>query len=152
MFACQLPLLESPLVVWQPGGELPEFGRLAYHLQNRFTEPARATSVFWASEKTLRRFGGGHVRRPRVSEVTHDLGLASVYLTFRQHAPLRAKAWISEAKILARGTSRGVKVPDAFVVERDVVTAIEFGGEYGKSKLREFHRYCERNRQGYELW
>lgn len=152
MFAHALPPLDSPLLVWRQGETPPDFGPIAYHLKNRFLAPAKATAIYWASRKTMQRFGSGKLRRPRASEVSHDLGLAAVYLKLRREVPARAKAWISEAKILARGTARGVKVPDAFIAEKGMVTAIEFGGEYSKTKLVELHRHCERHHEGYELW
>lgn len=153
MFAHDLPDLKTPLVVWEPGTGQPDFGPIAYRLKTRFDEPAKVRAIYWASAKTMTRFGGGQVRRPRSSEVSHDLGLAAVYLTLLKSNPDRAKQWVSEAKILARGTSLGVKVPDAVLREGNgKVTAIEFGGEYSKAKLIAFHRYCEAEGEGYELW
>lgn len=152
-FAKPLPSLKLPVAMWSPGDEMPNFGPISYRLKTRFEKPAQATTIFCASPKTTKRFGGGNVRRPRSSEVSHDLGLAAVYLGFRSDAAERAARWISEAAIVAQRPARGVKVPDAAILERDgTVTAIEFGGEYDKSKLVAFHQFCAGAGQGYEIW
>ena len=63
--------------------------------------------------------------------------------------PTRAATWAPETQLPA---GRGVKVPDAMVRDGRYVTAIEFGGEYSSDKLRQFHRYCENESFGYEVW
>ena len=145
--------LNEPVATWSLSEPVPEFGPISYHLKNRFMEPARSVAIFVATVQATKRFGGTAGRRPRSSEVTHDLGVASVFFKLKHESPERAARWISEAKIVARGNSPGVKVPDALVKERDGRSiAIEFGGEYSKQKLQAFHQYCQANELGYELW
>lgn len=152
-YARPLIELKEPVATWNTWEKMPEFGLISYHLKTRFSEPARLTAIFLGTAKAAKRFGGIPGRQPRSSEATHDLGLASVFLKLKEASPKRAAHWISEAKIVARGTSRGVKIPDALI--REVGgrhTAIEFGGEYSKQKLVAFHEYCRINEMGYELW
>ena len=146
-------MLERPIVTWKPGNAFPDYGPISYYLKTRFRGPAKVTSIFVATKQSLRLFGGLGIRVPRSSEVTHDLGLASVYLTKKSNGTLGDSKWVSESKLVSGGTEKGVKVPDAILVTQDeVITAIEFGGEYSKRKLIAFHSHCDSNQMGYELW
>lgn len=153
MYARKLPSLEQPLLTWRIGEGTPDFGGVSYVLRHRFTEPAKPTAIYVASSKAARHFGGASARLPRVSEVTHDLGLATVYLLLRDRSPAIAPMWLSEGWIIAAGVKAGDKVPDALIdTPNGPKRAIEFGGEYGKRKLLSFHRYCDASRLEYELW
>jgi hypothetical protein len=144
---------ERPLATWEPGDEEPDFGRISYLLKTRFKAPARAKTVVIATAEAAKRLGGHGGRRPRRSEATHDLGLAAVYLHFLATAPRRAANWISEAGLTRRGEGRHSKLADALVTgSNGPGTVIEFGGEYSKAKLAEFHADCEERQRRYELW
>lgn len=153
VFAKQIPFLTRPLVAWFPGEPQPEFGPLSHRLRTRFPFAARSTRIFIATRLAAKRFGGSCERWPRRSEATHDLGLTQVCLELMNRNPERLEGWLSEARLVSRGTRRGEKLPDALIREPDGrETAIEFGGEYGKRKLLAFHADCERKNRGYELW
>lgn len=153
VFAKSLPQLTSPLLRWSPGEPLPEFGPVSYTLKHRFQTAARATRIYIAARAAAKRYGGSAERWPRRSESSHDLGLAQVYLDLAVNQPHRAEGWQSEAYLISQGVRAGNKLPDAMVTELDgSETVIEFGGEYGKKKLTEFHADCERRNRGYELW
>lgn len=144
----ELPLSE-PLATWQPGQPPPDFATLARSLQSRWTKPDEATLAVIATERAARRFGGMGGRRPRPSEATHDLHLAAVYLRMRMELPTRSRSWIPEAML---PTGRRIKVPDAIVQDGRHQTAIEFGGQYARAKLVEFHRDNSKRKRGYEIW
>jgi hypothetical protein len=152
-FAKQLPHLSAPVLTWCPGHPTPEFGSISYHLKNRARTSARSTRIFIAGRPAATHFGGTSDRWPRRSETTHDLGLTQVYLALQRTSARRARGWISESTLVSKGTIRGQKLPDAMIRELSGdLTIIEFGGEYSKSKLIDFHEDCARKLRGYELW
>lgn len=146
--------LSEPLVRWRPGEPQPDFGPIAYALSLRWRERGSLQWFAAATEAAARRFGGYGGRRPRRSELTHDLHLSAVYLQLRQRAPDRAAKWISEAELadrLPRGS--GEKLPDAVIEEGDARTVVELGGSsYDAGKLEAFHAYCEAAIMAYEIW
>ncbi len=153
VLARPLPAIMSPVLTWSPGAAPPDFSPVAYFLQHRFSMPVVSTPVVFATRAAASRYGGQVGRLSRPSEATHDLGLASVYLLFHQATPAKAKCWISEARLVRgmQGASR--KVPDALIrTRRGRETVIEFGGEYAKAKLLEFHQDCAERGRSYELW
>jgi hypothetical protein len=154
-FAKQALDLQSPVATWRPGEPPPDFGKIAQVLKTRFVTAAVATAVVVATAAAAKRHGGHGARRPRRSEATHDLGLASVYLHLCRTQPVRAKHWVSEAALSAGdgGEGRGRKLPDALIRMPDgTETVIEFGGEYNKHKLADFHADCVERQRPYELW
>lgn len=152
VYARPLIALDEPIVCWHPGDETPNFAAISHHIKNRFSGAARATSVAVASREADKRYGCPAGHPPRRSEATHDLGLAAVYLRFLRCDPARAKAWISEASLVAAGEGRTSKLADALLRFPSGETVIEFGGEYGKSKLQAFHDDCAERDRSYELW
>lgn len=147
-----LPPLEVPIARWAPGSPRPDFGPIAHQLKSRWPRQLQSTSVVIATAVAGHRFGGGGGRKPRTSEASHDLGLASVYLRLVETDPARAGAWVSEATLYRRGGGRNEKLPDAMILRPEERTIIEFAGEYRKTKLEEFHIHCEDQGLAYELW
>ncbi len=137
----ELPLTE-PLATWRAGSHVPDFGAVAHRLRQRWRQAgaARRTECIWSA--------GGVSRRPRVSEVTHDLQLAAVYLAMHRQCPQRARTWTFETEFV-EGRS---KVPDAVVRDGPLVTAVEMGGQYDREKLEQFHAYCLGRGMAYEIW
>jgi hypothetical protein len=145
--------LTEPLIDWRPGLEAPALGQVAYKLKRRWTEPVRSTAVVIATARAASQLGGTGGRRPRASEITHDLHMATVYLLARtDHA--RSRRWISEAAYSKRWGKAGERVPDAALLSSrgGRKKLIEVGGAYPKRKLEGFHRFCEDQELGYELW
>ena len=134
--------LTDPLAVWQHELPQPDFGTVAHRLRERWKRAGSARRT----ECVLPEGGVGRV--PRVSETTHDLHLAAVYLLMRQECPARARTWTFESEL----AHRNEKVPDAIVRDGRVTTAIELGGQYSREKLEQFHVYCRRRGMGYEIW
>ena len=148
------PVLESPLVTWRPGENAPEFGQVAYQCQERWrTRPSRPSMVWIASERSSQLLGGvrrGELKNPL--QVTHDLGVAAVWLRLRECAPMWAAAWRSED--LMAHTRCGEKIPDAFIMDEHerVLWVIEFAGAYDAGRIRDFHLDCVSHSLGYQLW
>lgn len=146
------PEVNGPVCSWRPGHAAPDFGPISYGLKMRWSGPLRAQVVAIATARAGHRFGGSGGRFPRRSEISHDLGLAAVYLGLRVNEPARAAGWISEAGLWSGGGGRHEKLPDALVSLDEGDTAIEFGGAYSKAKLEEFHAYCDERHLAYEVW
>ena len=145
--------LREPIVCWKPGSPEPDHGSNSYRLGSRWTLPAEATPAVIASAWAGHQLGGKGGRRPRESEQTHDLHLASVYLLYRERWPELAASWMSE-ELIRRGRSEsfGTKLPDAMIRTDAHQQVVEFGGAYGREKLRDFHRYCSNENLPYALW
>lgn len=144
--------LEGPLATWKQSNEEPDMGALAYALKMRWEASARVQVMAIATVQAGKLFGGHGGRKPRRSEATHDLHLASVYLKLRSENAKLASTWQSEAR-LAKQRPGGVgKVPDAMVIDCGQRRVIEFGGSYSACKLRDFHNYCAQRRWSYEIW
>jgi len=153
VLARPLPDLLVPVASWAPGEPTPDFAPIAYRLKHRFTRPVVSMQVVFASPSAACRFGGQPGRVPRRSEATHDLGLASVYLLFLREVPTRATSWVGESQLVREKSPTARKVPDALIrTRRGDETVIEFGGEYSKGKLAEFHDDCAERGRRYELW
>lgn len=144
--------LDAPALIWRPGEEVPNLGQVSYRLRSRWTGAPRATTAFIATRLAGSTFGGNGGRRPRPSEMTHDLHLAAVFLRLLSKQPRTAQSWISEAAQYAKGAGRHERLPDALVRDRNGTTVIEFGGAYSKRKLMEFHEFCVERSLSYELW
>ena len=146
--------LTAPVAVWSLGYEPPDFAALCYKLKSRWKEcPARRTQVLIGTKKATKHLGGHGGRRPRATEVTHDLHLAAVYCRMLSNSDRRAKKWVSEAELYARGWGRGEKLPDALILgRRGNHTVIELAGEYSQAKLEQIHADYQRRGLAYELW
>jgi hypothetical protein len=153
VLARPLPQLETPVMSWAPGEPTPDFAPIAYHLKHRFARPVTSTPVVFATQLAASRFGGQPGRVPRRAEATHDLGLASVFLLILSETPENARSWVAESELVKGKSIAATKVPDALIrSRRGVETVIEFGGEYSKGKLAEFHEDCAMRGRRYQLW
>lgn len=153
VLARPLPTLLAPIVTWNYGDASPDFGKAAYRIKNRWTQPVTTTEIAIATREARKRLGGYCGGRwPRSSEVSHDIGLAGVYLWYRTNASELADHWVSEAQILAEGLVRGDALPDAVIrhTDRSRCRVVEFGGSYGKQKLVAFHEKMQAT--SYEIW
>lgn len=144
--------LVGPLLRWHPGEPAPDLGSIAYRLQARWTEPLRLTRGVIATKLAAAQQGGIGGRAPRLSELTHDLHLAAVFIRLRREDPQLAMTWQSEAGQYAEGGGRDERLPDAMIGVGRERMAIEFGGAYAKRKLEEFHDHCAERAQPYEVW
>jgi hypothetical protein len=152
VMARPLPILREPVVRWKPGEAEPNFGPVSWKLQRRWKEPPRQTLVYVATRQAGRRFGSTRSSRFKYRhQATHDLGVSQVYLALRAHTPERALRWTGEDRLSHR---RGEKVPDALLLPAGEgrLEAVEFGSAYDASRLRAFHRDCQRKELPYEVW
>jgi len=148
--AHEAPELLQPLAAWSPGEPTPELASLAYRLESRWSSPLRPTVVVTATRAAGAWLGGNGGRRPRPSEISHDLGLAALYLKLRRRDPSRAERWVPE-DLFAPHELDGF-VPDAILRGGARPTLIEFAGAYQKERLERLHHSCLRAGLPYELW
>jgi hypothetical protein len=146
--------LDGPIISWNVGDAAPDFGAIAYALQQRLRRvPARPTGILVASESAATLLGGrcrGELTHP--AQASHDLGVAAIWLNFATHSPHKATAWIGED--LLSHTRHGQKCPDAFLVgpQGAVSSVVEFGGDYSRERIKSFHEDCADRELPYELW
>ena len=152
--AAPLPPMTEPVLSWLPGDEEPDCGAVAWKLQSRWTNGPRVVTVYLATTKATRIFGGkarGYLKQEY--QATHDLGVSQMYLDLHRRSPELAAAWIGE-DILAPYRRRQ-KLPDAVVAtspEAQPTVVLEFGGAYDKPRVQSFHEDCRDRGHAYELW
>lgn len=152
MVARPLGDLNGPIRCWRPGQPLPDFGQLSHQVCRRWSAPATPMRCVIATRAAGVWLGGSGGRRPRRSEISHDLVLASVYFAWRRCAGNDAASWLSEARLRRLGFGDEARLPDAMIETNGRRTVIEVGGVYTAVKLREFHDFCAGRRLAYELW
>ena len=143
--------LEEPLFRWEPGEAEPDFAALSRRCSGRWSQPVERTSLYVASSRAGVLYGGSGGRSPRLSEVSHDLSLAGLYLRHFRPNGHRVE-WTSEASLIRMGYGDQSRVPDALVTENGSSRAIELGGTYSSAKLEDFHAFCTEEALAYELW
>ena len=82
--------------------------------------------------------------------MTHDLHVSEVFLRYRSMG--RQHEWCSEDQ-LAKGWPIRER-PDAVLVDddRDIVRAVEYGGDYSAERLAELHSGFSSVGLNYEIW
>ena len=154
VMAKPLPPIRGPVIRWVPGDFLPDFGAVAWRLQERWRFPARPTTVFLAAPRATQLFGGpqrGVIRRQ--FQAGHDLGVTQMFVCIRRYTPHLLPLWIGEDRLAPE--RRGQKLPDAiFAASPDVLPylVLEFGGAYDKVRVQDFHADCEDRGLPYEIW
>ena len=149
-----LPPLTEPVAVWRPRQLAPELGHVAWLLRKRWPAASRATTVFAAPRSVANRFGGRRRGRiPHPFQVSHDLGVTEMFLAIRALRPHETKLWIDEDRLAPH--RRRQKLPDAVLAVQagsQPVLVLEFGGLYGKHRLRSFHIDAVNRGLAYEIW
>lgn len=144
--------LNSPIFRWRPGDFTPPFGALSYRLKKRWNQAIKSTTVYIATERGARYFGGfgGKLRRPL--QATHDLHVAQIYLQMLQTDPALAALWVSEERFAEE--RRKEKLPDAVIRDTlgNIILVIEFGGAYDAKHVERVHEDCVARSLPYELW
>jgi len=147
-----LPDLLGPICQWQPGQPDPDAGRIAFHLQSRWRYQALRSTVVFVPTRTVIDHFGGRGKATLSSQVSHDLGVAAVWLWFYGHRPNSARAWRGED--LLTENERGQSLPDAVLIGHDDQPAmlIEFGGDYGTDRISAFHDDAVLRGLPYQIW
>lgn len=142
--------LEEPILVWSPSKAEPNFGAVSYQLRKRWTMPLQLTTAFIASRKTANQYGGFGGKFKHRTQLTHDLHLAELYFAMIAEDAGVSKRWSGEEE----RASDGEKLPDAVLLNEsgEVDEVIEFGGQYDRRRVEEFHRYCKVKGFRYQLW
>ena len=154
VLAIALPSLAEPVSDWRPGQPEPEFGAVAWKLQNRWQQPSRKTTVYVATARASGIYGGrarGELKHEL--QATHDLGVSAMYLALLRKDPALADFWVGEDMI--RLFRLGQKIPDAAIADSPrshPKLILEFGGAYDVRRLRRFHADCAKKETPYEIW
>lgn len=149
-----LPHGVKPICRWTPGDCQPDFGAIAWRLQRRRMFRPRTERLYVSTAVGARRFGG--VRRDELAhpfQLTHDLGVAEMYLALWAARPDLAELWIDEARLAPHRVRQ--KLPDAVIATHPAAVPIlvmEYGGQYPKRRLVDFHDDCRDRRLPYEIW
>lgn len=144
--------LTNPIATWIPNAPVPDFEAMSYQLACRWRAPAVPVSVIIATREAGTWRGGHGGRRPRRSELSHDLSLAGLYLKWLQRNQHEAARWISEATLRKHGFGERGILPDGMIESQGRHKVVELGGVYAAVKLREFHRFCAMRNLAYEIW
>lgn len=149
-----LPSCIEPVCRWVPGESPPEFGTVAWRLQRRLTSMPRTERVYLSTAKGARRFGG--VRSDVLVhpfQLSHDLGVAEMYLALLASRPELAEQWIDEARLAPYRVRQ--KLPDAVIAAAPTDVphlVLEYGDSYPKRRLLDFHEDCRERGLPYEVW
>ncbi|MDX1926250.1 MAG: hypothetical protein SFV81_07025 [Pirellulaceae bacterium] len=155
LIARQLPQPTEPCFVWTPATPPPSFEVVARMVKRRWSRlPTRMTAVYFAEARFSSIVGNrakGRLMHPL--QISHDLGLASIYLHFLHKHPQRASQWLGEDSFESRN-QRKKQTPDAVIIDGNFrpALAIEFGGIYTADRIERFHRHCSARSLPYEIW
>jgi len=146
--------LQHPLFSWQPADSEPDFSRLSQQLHRRAMVPAEIVPVVYATSKSNSLFGEGTLPKVKPTQMTHDLHVAEIFLTYRA-AGLRSSEWVGEDQFPYSWPIQ--QRPDAILVDRRgvVIRAIEYGGDYSTERLDELHDGLSQfdcHGLAYEIW
>ncbi len=75
--------LERPLFSWQPADSEPAFSELSQQLHQRAMVSAEIVSVVYATGQSNSLFGAGTLPKVKLTQMTHDLHVAEIYLAYR---------------------------------------------------------------------
>lgn len=151
------PRLAAPAHRWSPGDPAGDFDLLARRLAARWQSPPVATTVYRATRRAVNLLGGVHRHRPAPGyQLSHDLGLAAVYLHYLRERPGEVVWWRGEDELpRRRAGGSGRKRPDAVLHDGErLIRAVEFGAAYPADRLRDFHDDCAGRTPplAYEVW
>lgn len=148
--------LIKPMFEWEPQQPTePDFWKLSWACETRFEKvDAESHTVYLATEKACRHFGGvgGRLRQP--FQLEHDLGTASMFVA-HVRAQTKRQEWVGEDSIRRYYRHMKIKkIPDAAVIAGErVVKAIEFAGRsYSGDYIRKFHLHWKTRTTPYEIW
>ena len=146
--------MQRPLVDWRIGDRTPNFDRIEKQLGARAAKPSTKSTFLYATRKANQIFGRDRLQSVKLTQLTHDLGVAEIFLIYRHHSEYW-RGWIAEDHLPKNWPSK--QKPDALLQsERGRwIRAIEYGGAYKVDRLVELHNtFCNLGGIGvdYEIW
>lgn len=147
-----LLLLDQPLFAWRPKDDAPPLAHLSWRLQSRWTAHPVRIRVYYCSPRAATLFGtSAPGKLKNLCQLTHDLHVSQIYLTYRRRWPDLAVDWVGEESY--RVHHIGEKVPDALLLSQgNSYRAVEFGGRYPPTRLASLHDDFARHQLPYEIW
>ena len=145
-----LPEMLAPVTQWQPGEPEPDAGATAFQLQRRWRfQSLRSTVIVVPTQRTIDHFGG-RANASITAQLSHDLGVAAIWLWFQVHQPNQAQCWRGENWLDDTGSAK----PDAVLLdEQEQPTQwIEFGGDYSAERIAALHDAAAQQRLPYQIW
>ena len=141
----------SPLIQWRPGQGRPDFAAASRSLRRRAVADATSVTIVLAARRAVTLFGSGRAPVVKLTQMTHDLNVAALYLHFRR-AGLPGGCWVSEDRLPRDWPLR--ERPDALLRDEAgaLVRAVEYGGDYPSSRLAHLHAGLSSIGLGYEIW
>lgn len=147
-------ILTAPVLTWSPNGPLPDLGAAAWFLQKRWSAQPVVTTIYLATKRCSRLFGANRPGRvSRAFQVSHDLGVAEMFLALRRQRSSAVSFWVDEDRLAPYRHRQ--KLPDAVLARNAAAIpelVLEFGGGYSKARLVEFHQDNLHRQLPYELW
>ena len=149
--------VERPLHVQFHGEREPDFDRLAYRLEQRWSTAPKPVWVYWPSVAFGRLHGiwAGASELDSPHKVSHDLLCSAVWRHYWETAPDQAVGrWVPERKLwhTARRDGRRGPIPDALLTSDRRPMAIEVGGSYPADWLRHHARRFALAGWNWVLW
>lgn len=145
-----LPVVPTtePLLQWQPGQPVPDFGHLTRSVSRRSGTASIPTVVYTASRIAGNLFGGIADESPSVDGINHELRLAEV---FASRCRETQKSWYRN---LLPADDRpylqnGVCVIDSTGALTKIVRSSQ---RYTVRQTERFHERCTEHALSYELW
>ena len=145
--------LHKPVISWTHGHEAPPWDDVARILHRRAQASASVMSVVTASQRARNLFSNAHGGRPlKLTQVTHDLHVAEVFLRYRASGLNVSQRWVGEDNLPAHWPIR--QRPDALLLENNgrPFRAVEYGGDYSPQRLENLHAGLAYLGLSYEIW
>lgn len=156
LVARPVPTLTEPKAVGRPGGAEPDFGRAIYLAGLQWRDAsAQSMTVYTATPRTLRLFGGRRSRQVPLAEplkASHSLTLAELFLWWMEHLPEEAERFCGEGFV---DLHFGDRAADAAILtpENRVAKVLEVcSPDYSKQKLQELWRGCDERGLELQVW
>jgi len=146
------PIIEikGPVYTWTPpSGPPPDAISLSTKFKNRLSAPPQVIPVFILTQKCANLIGGIGGKLLNHLHATHDLHVSEVYVFLLKNDLESANAWVGEDFFNKRG--KGLVDPDA-IIKNSPETFVEFCGKYDAQRIIHFHKDCQNNNKGYQLW
>ena len=151
VLARAIECFHSPLIEWRPGQERPDFVAASRSLHRRAMSDAKCVQVVLAARRAVIFFGSGRAPVVKLTQMTHDLNVAALYLHYRKSG-LPGDRWISEDRLPRNWPLK--QRPDALLRSESgtLLRAVEYGGDYPPTRLVELHAGLASIGLGYEIW